>query len=379
MIRRRPCTVLLAAAAVAAAGAAGGAAAEPGPSAAQLAGQRVVWSFPGRTPPAWLLAAIRRGEVGSILLFADNGDTVDEVRALVDRLQDVPRPVGMEAPLLVMADQEGGAVRRIQGPPVYGADDLAGLPVAVSAAAGDSGGDLLCRAGVNVDLAPVVDLARDGSVIADQGRSFGRSPAAVSARAVAFARGLAQRGVAAAPKHFPGLGAAGVTTDEAAVRITLSAAQLRGADERPYAALVRRGVPMVMVSTAVYTAFGTLPAALNRRVVTGELVGRLGFTGVTIADALDTPALRPVGGDAAVARAAAAAGTDLLPFVAPARARTAAAGLRDGLRRGTLARSAALASYTRVMQLRWSLAFGVALVSAPQTAQTAVDLTACSG
>lgn len=358
---------------------AGHAAAASGPSIAQLAGQRVVWSFPGPAPPPWLVAAIRRGEVGSILLFADNGDTVPEVRALVDRLQDVPRPPGMEAPLLVMTDQEGGPVRRIQGPPVYGADDLGGLPAAVSGAAGDSAGDLLCRAGVNVDLAPVVDLARDGSVIASQGRSFGRSPAAVAARAVEFARGLAQRGVAAVPKHFPGLGAAGATTDEAPVRITLPAAQLRAADERPYAALVRRGVPMVMVSTAVYTAFGNAPAALNRRVVTGELAGRLGFTGVTIADALDTPALRPVGGDAAVARAAAAAGTDLLPFVAPARARTAAAGLRDGLRRGTVSRAQALASYTRVMELRWSLAFGVALVSAPQMARTAADLTACSG
>lgn len=329
---------------------------------AQLAGQRVVWSFPGTTAPVWVVDGIRRGEIGAILLFSENGRRAADVRVLVDRLQAVPRPTGLNAPLLVMIDQEGGPVRRLDGPPIFGAADLADLPPGTSLSAGRSAGRLLCRAGVNVDIAPVVDLARPGSVIAAQGRALGANPVAVSRRGVAFAQGLAEMGIAAVPKHFPGLGAAQETTDVAPVRITLPLAEIRRNDERPYRDLIARGVPMVMIASAVYTAFGPRPGVMNSRVVRRELRGRLGFRGVTVADALDTPALAPFGTHGQVAVASARAGVDLLPFIAPQAARRAATGLRDAIRAGRVPRGQAEASLARVMTLRWSVALGVPLV-----------------
>ncbi len=321
----------------------------------RLAGQHIVWSFPGRTPPGWLVAGIRRGDVGAVLLFASNGTDPAAVRRLVDRLQAVPRPV-LDPPLLVMSDHEGGPVRRLDAPPTRGARDLAGLPVTASLAAGRQAGAALCAAGVNVDLAPVVDLARPGSVIARQGRSFGRGPDAVARRAVAFATGLAEYGVGAAPKHFPGLGAATETTDDVPVTIGLSRAELRRADLRPYRALVRHRVPLVMMSTAVFPAFSSRPAALAPELVTGELKGRLGFGGIVVADALDTPALAVVGSHGTVARQAAAAGVDLMPFVSPQAARAAQASLAAALNTGQLDRAASRASLERVLSYRRTLA-----------------------
>lgn len=346
----RAAAIAVAVAAVPAAGAG-----QPAPGPAQLAGQRVVYPFPGTSVPAWLRDRIRRGEAGGVLLFAGNGTDAATVRRLTGELQAIPRPAAFDAPLLVMTDQEGGPVRRLRGAPEAGAGVLAGRPVAASRRAGEAAGRLLCRAGVNVNLAPVLDLARPGSVIAAQGRSLGRGPLPVARRAVAFARGMAPWGVLAAPKHFPGLGPATRTTDDVPVTITASRADLQGADERPYRALIGQGVPLVMVGTAVYRAYGPAPAALTPRVVEGELRERLGFEGVVVSDALDTPALAPSGGHGAVAVRAAGAGVDLLLYADPAAARAAADGIAAGLRAGTVSQARARASLERVLSLRRAL------------------------
>src|SRR5215467_10019322 len=87
---------------------------------AQLAGQRVVVSFraagAGRIPSG-LVRRIRAGTVGSVILFTENGHTVASVRRLTNKLQAIPRPAGLRMPLLVMIDQEGGAIRRLTDAP----------------------------------------------------------------------------------------------------------------------------------------------------------------------------------------------------------------------------------------------------------------------
>lgn len=318
--------------------------------AQRLAGQRIVWSFPGTAPPQWVESGIRRGEIGAILLFSSNGRDVATVRRLTRRLQAIRRPL-LDPPLLIMSDHEGGPVRRIDGPPRRGAGDLATAPVAASRTAGREAGQLLCRAGVNVDLAPVVDLAHPGSVIGRQGRAFGRTPQAVADRAIAFAQGLEEYGIGYAPKHFPGLGRARETTDEVPVTITADATALR-TDLRPFAQLVGHGAPMVMVGSAIYPAFDRQPAVLSARVVGGELRGRMGFSGIVVADALDTPALAAVGRHDQVALRAARADVDLMPFVGPDAARHAQRSLAAAITRGRLSLRAARASRERVFTYR---------------------------
>jgi beta-N-acetylhexosaminidase len=357
--------VAVAAAIVAASGGAGpapgggpaqAAVTRPDPTPAQIAGQRVVVGFAGTTPPPSLVRRIRRGETGAVIIMGPNVAGRAALARLTRRLQAIPRPASVDEPLLIMVDQEGGQVRRIPGPPARSAAVMgAGDPVSTRAA-GVATGRLLSRTGVGADLAPVADVAGAGSALSRHERTFGSSPAAVARHAVAFADGLRAGGAIATAKHFPGLGRTRVNTDDAPVTIHRSAALLRRVDARPFAALIAHGVPMVMISAAVYPGFdpGT-PALLSRRVVVGELRTRLGFDGTVITDALDTPALAAVGSDAVVAVRAAAAGNDLLIYIDMGRGIRAARALRSALDSGRLRADAARASVDRVLALRAGL------------------------
>jgi beta-N-acetylhexosaminidase len=321
----------------------------------QLAGQRVIHAFAGTSPSPALEALIRRGEAAGVILFGPNVTRgTAGVRALVRRLQAIPRPPGLRAPLLVMVDQEGGLVRRLPGPPVASAEQLGRSGPEAAGAAGRAAGRSLRSVGVNVDLAPVADVARAGSAIGAQRRSFGSAPGPVASAAAAFARGLQAEGVAATAKHFPGLGRALGNTDLTPVRIPASLDQLRRVDERPFARAVGEGVRLVMVGSAVYPALDERPAVLSRRVIRGELRGRLGFDGVVVTDALDTPSLADAGGDGEAAVLAAAAGADLVLFSGPAGGPAAVDAIAAALRDGRLARGPARAAAARVLALRAS-------------------------
>jgi beta-N-acetylhexosaminidase len=137
--------------------------------------------------------------------------------------------------------------------------------------------------------------------------------------------GLQERGVAATLKHFPGFGAARVSTDFAPVTIELPRSVLRRVDEKPFTDLASDQPGLVMLSTAVYPGLSANPAALSRTVATGELRDRIGFTGVSISDDLEARGLASVGTVGEVAVRAARAGTDLLLFARTYRAGAAGA------------------------------------------------------
>jgi len=324
----------------------------------QLVGQRVVVPFAGRTIPEALTARIRRGEAAGVIFFARNIGSRAQVRALARRLQAIPQPKALRAPLLLMVDQEGGPVKRLPGAPRRSAPQMAatGDP-GVAAAEGRATAAKLRRAGMNVDLAPVLDTPRPGSALQAEGRGFGSRASRVAAFGTRFARGLQAGGVAATAKHFPGFGAARVNTDDAPARIGVSRSELRRVDERPFRAAIEGGVRLVMLSSAVYPALDERPAVLSRRVVTRELRRRLGFDGVTISDDLQTPAFAAYGGAEGAAVRAARAGVDLLLFAQTLDGAAAAAdAVRDAAERGRLSRAELRASAERVLALRRSLA-----------------------
>lgn len=362
--RRRPALAVLLALGVAAFafGASLGDGAPPRPPVAgtlgapRLAGQRIVLGFPGTRVPHAVGRMIRRGEAAGVILFADNLPSRGAGRRLIRRLQAIPRPLGLRDPLLVMADQEGGLVKRLGGAPTASARTMGARGAAFSRAQGRRTAANLRNAGVDVDLAPVLDVARPGGAIAEAARGFGSTAARVAATAVPFAAALQAGGVAATGKHFPGLGDARVSTDDAVQRIGLSKRALRRVDEAPYRSFAAAGGDMVMLSTAIYPAFSSRPAAFAPAIATGELRRRLGFRGVSITDALDTVSVHAFGDTAKVASAAAAAGADLLLYTGPAEAAAAHRALVRALRSGSLSRSSFEASVSRVLRLRHRLA-----------------------
>jgi beta-N-acetylhexosaminidase len=325
-------------------------------SVAQLAGERLVAGFDGRRPPKGLEREIRAGRLAGVVLFADNVGSAAQTRQLARRLQRIPRPKGLRAPLLVMVDQEGGLVKRIDGPPDASAEEMGSRGRAYSFEQGRKTGKLLRRSAVNVDLAPVLDVRRPGSAVGAEQRSFGGTAAAVIRAGVdGFARGLRSREIAATAKHFPGFGAARVNTDAAAQRIKLSRRELRRVDERPFGAFADAGGELVMLSLASYRAFGDRPAAFDRAIATRELRGRVGFGGVSISDSLDAAAAQSFGSRRRVALAAASAGTDVLLYGDWRTAARANRTLRTALAKGKLARRGFEESAQRVLSLRAKL------------------------
>jgi beta-N-acetylhexosaminidase len=333
----------------------------PGPSAAetlplkQLAGERIVVGLSGTAISPRLRAAIREGRVAGVVLFAENLPSRAVGRQLIARLQAIRRPRKLRDPLLMMTDQEGGLVKRVSGAPTASAKEMGARGPAFSARQGRRTAANLRDLGINVDLAPVLDVARPAGVIAETDRGFGSTAARVSATAIPFAKALQDGGVAAAGKHFPGFGAARENTDFAVERVDLSKRELRAVDEKPYLAFEAAGGAMVMLGTAIYPAFSGEPAAFTRAIATGELRHRLGFVGVTITDALETPAVEHFGNTAKVALAGARAGADLLLFARQGPAEGARRALARKLRAGALDRREFEQAAQRVLDLRAEL------------------------
>jgi len=319
----------------------------------QLAGQRFVAGFSGTTIPAETKKAIRSGRIGGIILFADNLPDRATARSITRRLQRIKRPKALRSyPLPIMIDQEGGLVKRLAGAPNTSAEVMGARGPSFSRTQGKRTAKNLRNAGVNVDLAPVLDVARPGGNIAETDRGFGGTAKRVSKTAIPFAKGLQANGVAATAKHFPGLGAVSLNTDDAVQRIDLSKAAIRRVDEAPYGPFIEAGGELVMVGTAIYPAFSNRPAAFEKKIVIGELRDRLGFEGVTITDSLEAVAAQDFGSSARVSIAGAKAGMDILLFGTLGEALKGEDALAKRLRSGKLDREDFELSVGRILQLR---------------------------
>jgi beta-N-acetylhexosaminidase len=274
-----------------------------------MLGQMMIASFSSSEPSPSLLARIRAGQVGGVILFGDNiVGGIAATRALTDTLQLAARQ-GHDPPLLIMTDQEGGEVKRLAGPPSLAASQMTTTGVAFSQ--GQATGSMLRSAGINLDLAPVADVERvAGSFLGT--RTFGSTAGSAADAACAFAAGLASRGVDFTLKHFPGLGRATGNTDLRPVAIDVAPGALRA----DYAAYQRCGAnprALVMISSASYPhVTGPLPAVMSAATYRRELAFAVpGSQPLTISDDLQTPA---IAGEAAPARTAINAGLDLLMY-----------------------------------------------------------------
>jgi beta-N-acetylhexosaminidase len=267
-------------------------AATAAPTLAQLVGQRMLVSFQGTTPDSALLARIRAGQVGGVIVFGSNITGATQLANLTAKLQAAAR-AGGRPKLLVATDQEGGLVRRLSwAPPRRSAQELGTTSPSTVQTVGHNTGVALRAAGVNLDLAPVADVPRTPSnFILAQHRAFATNRYTVANDAAAFALGLESGGVWPTYKHFPGLGYAGATsTDDALVKITASASQINH-DLLPYRVAVNRTVrPVVMLSTAVYPAYSNRAAAWSPAIAVTLLRTTVGFHGVTVTDSLTSAA-----------------------------------------------------------------------------------------
>jgi beta-N-acetylhexosaminidase len=332
-------------------------------SSLQLAGQRVIYSYPGLTVPAALLQAVTAGQAAGVIFFGGNISSEAQIAAAVGQLVQAQRQSPVPVPLLLMTDQEGGEVRRLPGAPALSQKQIGASshPAQQAGLAGTGAGQDLARVGMNVNLAPDLDVYyKSGNFIDAYQRSYGNRAPVVTECGPAFIMAQQQAGVAATAKHFPGLGSAtkAQNTDAGPVTLTVSLSGLRGKDEVPYPAAIKAGVKLIMASWATYPALdATYPAGLSAAWVQGELRGRLGFRGVTITDAIEAGALAPFGSYGPRAVLAARAGMDLLLCSAkdPAEGLEVTSALASALDSGQLKPTAFSAAVARVTSLRASL------------------------
>jgi beta-N-acetylhexosaminidase len=281
------------------------------PHLRRLALRTLLASFPGHTPPDWAMRLIADGLAGHTL-YGYNIGTTDQLRALTARLRET-RP-----DVVLAIDEEGGDVTRLA--------HATGSPYPGNAALGAVGdltltrrvyraiGADLAAVGVNLNLAPTVDVnsADDNPVIGT--RSFGADTLDVAAHAAAAVVGLQQAGVAACAKHFPGHGATTVDSHYALPLVDVSLDTLHTRELPPFAAVIAADTKAIMTAhIRVPVLTGTDPATFSRRVLVDLLRRDLGFTGTVVSDALEMKgSSESAGSTPAAAVRALAAGADLL-------------------------------------------------------------------
>jgi beta-N-acetylhexosaminidase len=276
----------------------------------RLADAVLIPPFSGTVAPRWVLDALWRGLAG-VTLFAPN------MAAGPEALGALTRTLRAAAPdVLVATDEEGGDVTRVwydTGSPYPGnaalgvVDDVA-LTERVHAAIGAD----LAALGINLDLAPCLDVlaAPQNPVIGT--RSFGASPELVARHGAAAVRGLQAAGIAACAKHFPGHGATLLDSHAELALVPDGLAAVTDRDLPPFRAAVEAGVLAVMPGhLRVAGLTGELPASLSAAAI-ALLRAALGFDGVVVTDALEMRAVRDPFGIPGAAVRAVAAGNDLL-------------------------------------------------------------------
>ncbi|MFC7879549.1 glycoside hydrolase family 3 N-terminal domain-containing protein [Isoptericola sp. NPDC057391] len=300
----------------------------------QKVGQLLMVGVSVSDPAAVSAESIRDKHVGNVFLHGRSTAGVDATRELVDGYTSlVSRRTTHGTPLLVATDQEGGLVQVLRGPgfsEIPKATEQATWKPATLQRRAQGWGDELAAAGVNLNLAPVMDLvdeddAADNPPIGYFGRNYGFSPSTVVRSANAFGAGQRAAGVEPVIKHFPGLGRVTENTDTDA-RVTDDVTTRDDASVRVFARGIDAGARYVMMSSAVYDRIDPDTPAVFSPVVVGDVLrGDLGFDGVVMTD--DVSAAAQVQDRSPGERAVDAvdAGVDLVlasadPSVAPAMA-----------------------------------------------------------
>lgn len=311
------------------------------PGLRRLALHTLLAAFAGKSVPNWALQLLTDGLAG-YTLFGTNIADPSQTARLTAELR-AARPDA-----LIAIDEEGGDVTRLAhrtgspypGNAALGAIDDPDLTHAVYAAIGAD----LTAAGINLNLAPTVDVntADDNPVIGT--RAFGADPRLVSRHAAAAVAGLQATGVAACAKHFPGHGATVTDSHLGLPVVDAPLSVLHDRDLPPFAAAIAGGSQAIMTAHIRIPALtGPVPATFSRAVLTDLLRREYGFAGVVVTDALEMR-----GATAAASNIGSAAGGSTGPatggggHAATSNSARPAAGSSTGLEAGGIGRAAVL-------------------------------------
>jgi beta-N-acetylhexosaminidase len=274
-----------------------------------------------------------------VILFARNAPSSEALLSLTARIAE------RFAQVAISIDHEGGRVNRLplpftRFPPMLACARLAD-PGVLREIARCQGAELRA-AHIDISYAPLLDVHSNpqNPIIGD--RAFGCTPEEVIHNALPYAQGLAEAGVIACAKHFPGHGDTLLDSHLDLPRVQHSVDRLRSLEMAPFVAAIRQGIPMIMTAHVLYTALDPeLPASLSPVVVTGWLREALGYRGVIVTDDLEMRAVADHFGIGEAAVLAVRAGSDVvLVCNTPDRAREARNALAAAISSGVIGAAA---------------------------------------
>jgi len=275
-------------------------------------GQLFMIGFLGTSVTPELASFIKKYKPGGVILFSRNLESVGQMVDLTNDLQ----ACSPHSPLLISIDQEGGRVSRLpKGFTIFPPCDLLGRfnssELAYAAAATIA--KELRAVGVNMNMAPVLDVNSnpDNPVIGD--RAFGTNPDVVSELGLATATGLQDNKVVACGKHFPGHGDTSVDSHKALPVVEASRDRLEAIEFPPFRRAVAQSVASMMTAHVLYQALDPeLPATLSPTIITNFLRKELQYNGVVLTDDLEMRAIIDHYGIEDAAVRAVLAGCDVL-------------------------------------------------------------------
>ncbi len=297
----------------------------------------------------WLLEC----RPGGVMLFARNVVNPEQVARLTNDLQAcAPNP-----PLLIAIDEEGGRVSRLPRGfttfPSAGSVAARHSPDEASGMAAVTARELRA-VGINMNMAPVLDVNTNPAnpVIGD--RSYGDDPERVCAFGLAVMAGLRDHGVIPCGKHFPGHGDTMTDSHDVLPVVGAGRARLDAVELAPFRQAIRRGLPAIMTAHVRYPALDAkAPATLSRTILTEMLRNELGFHGVTLTDDMEMGAILNHGSMQEASVGALRAGADMLLIChRRERQREAALAIERALERGELAVERLAVSVDRIQALK---------------------------
>jgi beta-N-acetylhexosaminidase len=279
-------------------------------------GQLFMAGMPGPDLDTETEALIRDHNLGGIIFFARN---IQDPLQIAGLCRDLQRKA-MEyqgRPLFLAVDQEGGRVARLREPfTAFPGNAVMGRDARAEERAREFGRITAAEmglVGLNMDLAPVIDVRRGEPERHLLGRTFGEDPEQVARLGRAVLRALQDNGVMAVAKHFPGLGRADLDPHLQLPRIEVDPQEMEEVNLMPFRAAIEAEVAGIMTSHALYPHLDPdRPATLSSTVLTGLLRDSLGFEGLILTDDLEMGAVAEVWGVAEAAAEAFGAGADIL-------------------------------------------------------------------
>jgi beta-N-acetylhexosaminidase len=286
-------------------------------SLSEKVGQLFMVGFNSQTIDSENKDLIENYHVGGVIYFTRNIENLEQTQKLSKSLQNLALNSGAKIPIFIAVDQEGGKVRRIKDLSYFPANQVLGAAgnlertrkTAVVTARE------LKDVGVNLNLAPVLDVNNNPNNPVIGERSFGAEPELVTEMGMAYIKGLQSEGVIAAAKHFPGHGDTTTDSHTELPVINHSRARLDAVELYPFKKAIEVGVEVIMAAHIYFPAIEAeagIPATLSKAVLTDLLRGELDFKGLIITDDLEMGAITKNFGTVSGAVRSIKAGSDIV-------------------------------------------------------------------